>query len=124
MRFWDFLFPKIKPTSAIIPEDPVVEKVTILTVTKQPPKDYLAELPAITIFFGKLYKYLYKDTIWESFNTLKVSVPVGVYYGYTKYTGETNRNRVKAVALIILHNLYSLVGICGKSMIKPLEKTG
>lgn len=121
MRFLDFLLKKIKPTSAIIPEDPVVEKVTIFTVTKQPPKDYLAELPAITIFFGKLYKYLYKDTIWESFNTLKVSVPVGVYYGYTKYTGETNRNGVKAVALMMPDNTTQLIQL-GRNLWKKYDK--
>lgn len=122
MGFLDFLFKKFKTapepsstrtmeTTAVerIHEAEKVEKVTIPTVTKQPPKDYLTELPAITAFFGKLYKNLYKDTVWGSFNTLKLSVPVGVYYGYTKYTGETNRNGVKAVALMMPDNTTQLI---------------
>ena len=119
--------PKGEPTSTQTQKEPameevtVVDKVTIPTIAMQQPKDYSAELPAITAFFGKLYKYLYKDTLWGGFNTLRVSVPVGVYYGYTKYTGETNRNGIKAVALMLPDNNTQLI-LLGRELWKRYDK--
>lgn len=94
MGFLDFLFKK-----KASPIEEVVEKVTIPTPAPPTPTDYSTMFEEVKEYFGKLYKKHVKGTEWEGFNSLHIEVPIGVYYGYTKYTGETNRNGVKAVAL-------------------------
>jgi hypothetical protein len=81
-----------------IPAEEVV-KITIPTPKPTEAISYEGEIDNIRAFFGKLYKNNVKGTEDRyNFNILHVEIPVGVYYGYTKYTGETNRNGVKAVA--------------------------
>lgn len=83
------------------PADEVV-KVTIPTPKPTEAISYEGELEGIRAYFGKLYKNAVKGTDERySFNILHIERPVGVYYGYTKYTGETNRNGVKAVAFYL-----------------------
>lgn len=99
MGIFDFF--RKKPTKADSPSTPAisVEKITIATPKPSKATDYQSELESIRAFFGKLYKNNVKGTEERySFNILRVEKPIGVFYGYTKYTGETNRNGVKAVA--------------------------
>ena len=99
MGLFDFF--RKKPTKAEIPtiSDEEVVKITIATPKPSKAISYEGELECIRDYFGKLYKNAVKGTEERfNYNTLHVEIPVGVYYGYTKYTGETNRNGVKAVA--------------------------
>lgn len=99
MGIFDFF--RKKPTKAEIPTISYEEEVKITITTPKPSKaiSYEGELEGIRNYFGKLYKNAVKGTEERfNYNTLHVEIPVGVYYGYTKYTGETNRNGVKAVA--------------------------
>lgn len=96
-----------KPTKAdvtapnCIPAEEVV-KITISTPKPTEAISYEGELEGIRAYFGKLYKNAVKGTDERySFNLLHIEKAVGVYYGYTKYTGETNRNGVKAVAFYL-----------------------
>lgn len=101
MGLFDFF--RKKPTKAntieSTPAIPEVEKITIHTLKPTEAKSYISELDNVRAYFGKLYKNAVKGTECRyTYNTLHTDVPVGVYWGYTKYTGETNRNGVKAVA--------------------------
>ena len=99
MGIFDFF--RKKPTKAELPTISYEEEVKITITTPKPSKaiSYEGELEGIRNYFGKLYKNAVKGTEERfNYNTLHVEIPVGVYYGYTKYTGETNRNGVKAVA--------------------------
>lgn len=96
-----------KPTKADVttpncsPAEEVV-KITIYTPKPSEAISYEVELEGIRAYFGKLYKNAVKGTDERyTFNILHIEKPVGVYYGYTKYTGETNRNGVKAVAFYL-----------------------
>lgn len=89
MGFFD-LFKKKKAT---------VEKVTISFPTKPNAADYSGRINEVKDYFGKLYK---SDKYpFFNYNNLHVSVKIDVYFGYTKYNGETNRNGTKAVDLCL-----------------------
>lgn len=79
-----------------------IEKVIIPFHKKNNATDYSMELDSVRDYFGKLYKSSISD--FFKYNILHVTVPIGVYYGYTKYTGKTNRNGVRAVALYLPDN--------------------
>ncbi len=99
MGIFDFF--RKKPNKAEAPTTPTEEVVKITVPTLRPTKatNYEGELEPIRAYFGKLYKKAVKGTEERyNYNILHVELPLGVYYGYTKYTGETNRNGVKAVA--------------------------
>lgn len=105
MGIFDFF--RKKPSKAEIPTitDEEVVKITIATPKPSKVISYDGELEGIRNYFGKLYKNDVKGTEERfNYNTLHVEIPVGVYYGYTKYTGETNRNGVNAVALHLPDN--------------------
>ena len=102
MGLFDFF--RKKSTKAEIPtiSDEEVVKITIATPKPSKAISYEGELEGIRDYFGKLYRNAVKGTEERfNYNTLHVEIPVGVYYGYTKYTGETNRNGVKAVAFYL-----------------------
>lgn len=101
MGLFDFLFKK-KPIvetaqKETASQDEVVVKVTVPTIKKNPMRNYKNEIVNIRSYFGELSKSVDFSEI-EKFRTLRIQIPAGVYYGYTRYTGETNRNGVKAVA--------------------------
>ena len=107
MGILDFFIKKLTKVYAIpsisgsIPAKEVA-KVTISTPKPNEVISYEGELEGIRTYFGKLYKNAVKGTDERyTFNILYVEKPVGVYYGYTKYTGETNRNGVKGVAFYL-----------------------
>lgn len=76
-----------------------VAKITIPTPKPSEAISYEGMIEDVRAYSGKLYKNAAKGTEERySYNILHIEVPAGVYYGYTKYTGETNRNGVKAVA--------------------------
>lgn len=107
MGIFDFFRKKPTKADAIpsiresIPAEEV-EKITIPTPKPSEAISYEGELERIRAYFGKLYKNAVKGTEGRyTYNILHVEKPVGVYYGYTKYTGETNRNGVKAVAFYL-----------------------
>lgn len=88
-------------SSESIPAEEVV-KIAIHTPKPSQAISYEGELEGIRAYFGKLYKNAVKGTEDRyTYNILHIDKPVGVYYGYTKYTGETNRNGVKAVAFYL-----------------------
>jgi hypothetical protein len=93
------LFKKSKPKSE--PEN--IEKATIATPKMEQPVNYESQLDNIKAYFGKLSTKEIQDNSY-SYNTLHTSVSAGVYYGVTKYTGQTNRNGVKEVALSLPDN--------------------
>lgn len=107
MGIFDFLRKKPTKAEAIpsIGESIPAEEVAKITIPTPKPSEaisYEGELEGIRAYFGKLYKNAVKGTDERyTFNILHVQKPVGVYYGYTKYTGETNRNGVKAVAFYL-----------------------
>lgn len=98
---------------------PEVKKITISTPKPDSATDYQSELDGIRAYFGKLYKSDVTDDRCN-FNILHVEKPIGVYYGYTKYTGETNRNGVKAVAFHLPDD--SLLVELTRGMWKQYEK--
>ena len=102
MGIFDFF--RKKPSKADIPtiSDEEIVKITIATPKPSKAVSYEGELEGIRNYFRKLYKNAVKGTEERfNYNTLHVEIPAGVYYGYTKYTDETNRNGVKAVAFYL-----------------------
>lgn len=77
-------------TPKVSPDTPMPRKVA----------DYMKELEGIRQCFGKLYKSRVSGADEEFHFNQKAEIPAGVYYGLTKFTGETNRNGVKAVAFM------------------------
>ena len=98
MGFFD-LFRKKKVVEKPKMSLPDVEKVTIPFPTKSSADDYSGLLENVRSYFGKLYKS--NKYSYFHYNTLGVSVKEGVYFGYTKYNGETNRNGTKAIDLCL-----------------------
>lgn len=103
MGLFDFFKKKhIDSEKAAVSDTLDIVKITIETPKPNPAKSYEGELENIRAYFGKLYANAVKGTENRfTYNTLHITVPTGVYYGYTKYTGETNRNGVKAVGLYL-----------------------
>lgn len=92
-----------KPTKAntieSTPATPEVERITIATPKPTAPQSYLSAMDNVRAYFGKLNKKSMCDVC--KLNILHVEKPIGVYWGYTKYNGENNRNGVKGVALYL-----------------------
>lgn len=72
------------------------EKLIIETPQKSKPVDYSSEIEKIRAFFGKLY--VKGDEVNFNCKVPDVNLKEGVYYGTTKYTGNTNRVGTKEVA--------------------------
>ncbi|HIU89514.1 MAG TPA: hypothetical protein IAC71_04605 [Candidatus Caccomonas pullistercoris] len=74
-----------------------IERVFVPTPEKPTPVNYLKEFDDMKNYFGKLYKIRVTGTEIFNYHILHSSLPVGVYYGRTKFSGECNRNGVKGV---------------------------
>lgn len=79
------------------PDIDKIEKVYVPTPKKPTPINYVKELDGMKNYFRKLYKIRVAGTEDFDYRVLRINVPVGVYYGRTKYSGECNRNGVKGV---------------------------
>ena len=97
---------------------PDVEKVTIPFPTKPSAINYSGMIENVRAYFGKLYQT--DNYSFFRYNTLHISVAVGVYYGYTKYNGETNRNGVKSVSLCLPDD--TVLAILDRSLWKRYDK--
>lgn len=97
---------------------PDVEKVTIPFPTKPSAIDYSGLIEDVRAYFGKLYKS--NNYSFYNYNTLHISVKVDVYFGYTKYNGQTNRNGIKAVDLCLPDD--SVLATLDRSLWKRYDK--
>lgn len=74
-------------------------KVTIPTIQIPEMQDFSYMIEDIRNAFGKLYQRLNKTPV--NFKHCVSELPTSVYFGKTKYTGETNRNGKREVALLL-----------------------
>ena len=95
--------PESKPTTTTNDSASTENQLTyIFTVDKDNPELYTEDLAKLREFFGRLYKTAAKGTEDKYvYNIRNVVKPIGVYYGYTRYTEEVNRNGVKGVAFCL-----------------------
>lgn len=96
-----------------------IAKVTIATIQRPKETDYSYLLDDIKQTFGKLYIRLTEH--YESFNHCISDLSTGVYFGKTKYTGVTNNNGKREVAL--LQKDGSIVGKINRREWNKYEKS-
>lgn len=84
---------------SFVDKEQSVVKISIPTIRRNKEVDYSYLLEDIRKCFGKLYVKLVESH--ECFNHCVSELPTGVYFGKTKYTGVTNRNGKREVAMLL-----------------------